>query len=59
MPTYSLIHLFSYGVKLRIGCAERFCYGKHSNSETVRCIRWETVAARKVLLRDPNKGDYG
>lgn len=57
MPTYSLV-VFSYGVKLRIGHAERFSYGEHSNSEAVGCKQLETGAARKVLFRDPNKGDY-
>ena len=34
-------------------------YGNFSNSEFAYCIRQETGSGRKVLFRDPNKGDYG
>ena len=33
-------------------------YGTFSNSEFVYCIEKETGAGRKVLFRDPNKGDH-
>jgi len=38
MPTYSLVIIIFLRRKGRIGRAERFCYGEHSNSEIVRCI---------------------
>ena len=33
-------------------------YGTFSNSEFAYCFEQETGAGRKVLFRDPNKGDY-
>ena len=32
-------------------------YGTFSNSELVGCLKLESGMARKVLFRDPNKGD--
>ncbi len=57
MPQYSLMVLVS-GVKVRIEFAEPQGYGTHSNSEPIGCVRREWGAVRKVLFRDPNKGDW-
>jgi len=58
IPKYSLVR-FDCGVKLRNRHADPIGYGVFSNSEPAIQSEQETGLRRKVVVRNPKKGDNG